>query len=47
MKKVTFPYGKTNIEYEFEASQLSGVLISSIEQYVPKLSEEELERGRE
>lgn len=41
MKTVLFPYGKEKIEYTFD-SQLSYVLESSIENYTPKKSEQEL-----
>lgn len=36
MKKLFFPYGQTQIEYEFDEKELAGVLTSSIEDYVPE-----------
>lgn len=39
MTKILFPYGKSKIEYEFDDSELIGVLTSSIEEYVPEASE--------
>lgn len=44
MKKVVFPYGKENMEYEF-GDELVGVLTSSIESYVPKADEGSLVRA--
>ena len=35
MRKLTFPYGQTNMEYEFDEKELIGVLTSSIEEYKP------------
>ncbi len=42
MSKVKFPYGKEFLEYEFLDSELIGVLESSIEEYKPLGSPEEL-----
>jgi nickel-dependent lactate racemase len=42
MAKVTFPYGKTKLEYDFNDDELVGVLTSSIEEYEPKATESEL-----
>ena len=42
MKKITFPYGKQRVEYEFDESELLGVLTSSIEEYVTQFSELEI-----
>lgn len=36
MKKVSFAYGQTHIDYEFDEAELVGVLTSSIEDYVPE-----------
>ena len=36
MKKLFFPYGKTELSYEFDEKELVGVLTSFIEEYVPK-----------
>ena len=44
MKTVLFPYGKNHLEYTFKENELSCVLESSIEEYSPKLSQEELIR---
>ncbi len=44
MKKVVFPYGKENMEYEF-GDELVGVLTSSIESYVPEADESALVRA--
>ncbi len=35
MTTVTFPYGKEHIRYDFQNEELSGVLTSSVEAYVP------------
>lgn len=35
MKSLLFPYGQTQIPYEFDEKELRGVLTSSIEEYVP------------
>ena len=35
MKTISFPYGKTHLEYTFEDNQLQEVLTSSIETYAP------------
>lgn len=42
MKHVLFPYGKECIGYDFNENELVGVLESSINSYVPSLSEAEL-----
>ena len=42
MEKVLFPYGKEEIEYSFDESELVGVLESSINTYDPKMGEGEL-----
>lgn len=42
MAKVTFPYGKTKLEYDFNDDELVAVLTSSIEEYEPKATESEL-----
>ena len=42
MKKISFPYGKESVCYEFEDSMLSAVLESSINSFVPESSPEEL-----
>ena len=44
MKKIAFPYGHGQLEYEFNEDELVGVLTSSIDQYVPRASGEELVR---
>lgn len=36
MKKIFFPYGKTELSYEFDEKELVGELTSSIEEYVPE-----------
>ncbi len=45
MKKIAFPYGKGHLEYTFDDEELSGVLTSSIEEYTPEQSAEELVRA--
>ena len=42
MKKVSFAYGQTHIDYEFDEAELVGVLTSSIEDYVPEDDGKEL-----
>ena len=42
MTKLAFPYGRDHWEYEFEEKNLAAVLTSSIEEYVPELTGEEL-----
>ena len=42
MKRVAFLYGKEKIEYDFDESELAAVLTSSVEEYKPELSEDEL-----
>lgn len=44
MKKISFPYGKTKLEYEFNETELVGVLTSSIEEYTPAFHGRELVR---
>ena len=42
MKKIHFPYGKQKLTYEFSEKELSAVLTSSIEEYNPEKSQEQL-----
>ena len=42
MSKVSFPYGKTKLEYDFAPDELVAVLTSSIEEYEPAAGESEL-----
>ncbi len=42
MAKISFPYGKEFLEYDFDDKSLLGVLESSIEEYIPECSAEEL-----
>ena len=42
MKEISFPYGKEILKYSFKEEELVGVLESSIEDYKPDFSEEEL-----
>lgn len=42
MKEVIFPYGKSKLSHNFEDGELEGVLTSSIEEYKPEFTEEEL-----
>lgn len=42
MACLEFPYGKEKISYDFNESELAGVLTSAIHDYVPILGEEEL-----
>ena len=44
MKKVSFLYGKGALDYTFDDGELVGVLESSIEEYKPELTPEELVR---
>ncbi len=44
MRKLSFPYGKTQLDYCFEDNELAAVLTSSIEEYVPDANGEELVR---
>ena len=44
MKKLSFPYGQTHMQYEFDEKELAGVLTSSIEEYVPEADGQELVR---
>ncbi len=43
-KTVCFPFGKNEIEYEFNNNELLGVLTSKIEEYKPQFDEVELVR---
>lgn len=42
MKEILFPYGKTKMSYSFDDNELSSVLTSSIEEYVPGYDERTL-----
>lgn len=42
MEEILFPYGKQKLSYKFKDDELIGLLESSIESYIPELSEEEL-----
>ena len=42
MKKISFPYGQTHLDYEFKDQELVGVLTSSIEEYIPEADGKEL-----
>ena len=42
MKTISFPYGKTHLEYAFQDAELQEVLTSSIEEYKPELNGAEL-----
>ncbi len=42
MKKISFPYGQTHLDYEFKDQELVGVLTSSIEKYIPETDGKEL-----
>ena len=42
MKTVSFPYGKTHVDYTFSDAELSHVLVSQIEEYDPHKSAEDL-----
>ena len=44
MKKISFPYGQTHLDYEFKDEELAGVLTSSIEEYIPEFDGRELVR---
>ena len=44
MKKILFPFGKGHLEHSFDESELRNVLVSSIEEYVPEYTPEELVR---
>lgn len=44
MKKLLFPYGQTQLCYEFDEKELAGVLTSSIEEYIPEADGEALVR---
>ena len=44
MKKISFPYGQTHLDYEFRDEELAGVLTSSIEEYIPEFDGKELVR---
>ncbi len=45
MTKISFPYGKGHLDYEFAEGELLGVLTSSIEEYTPELRGRELIRN--
>lgn len=38
-KEILFPYGKKKLSYKFEEKELSGILTSSIEDYIPEFDE--------
>lgn len=42
MKKISFPYGQTHLDYDFKDQELVGVLTSSIEEYIPEADGKEL-----
>lgn len=42
MTKISFPYGRKYLSYDFKEEELAGILTSSIEEYVPLAGEEEL-----
>lgn len=42
MIDIKFPYGKEKLEYSFDESELTGVLVSSVEEYKPELGQDEL-----
>lgn len=42
MRKIYFPYGKTELSYEFDEKELVGELTSSIEEYIPQADGYEL-----
>jgi len=42
MKEIKFPYGKTHMSYNFDESELLGILTSSIEEYTPEKGQDEL-----
>ena len=44
MKKISFPYGQTYLDYEFKDEELTGILTSSIEEYIPEFDGKELVR---
>ena len=44
MPEISFPYGKEHLTLDIPQQQLSGVLLSKMHSYVPKLSQEELVR---
>lgn len=44
MRKLVFPYGQTQMNYEFNEKELIGVLTSSIEEYTPEFEGSELVR---
>jgi len=44
LKKISFPYGQTHLDYEFRDEELAGVLTSSIEEYIPEFDGKELVR---
>ena len=42
MINIEFPYGKQKLNYAFSENELKNVLVSSVEEYKPKFSQEEL-----
>lgn len=42
MTKLSFPYGKNTLEYDFSQERLQGVLLSRLEEYIPEKEEQEL-----
>ena len=42
MREILFPYGKTKLAYSFSEKELSGVLTTELENYVPKGSPAQL-----
>ncbi len=42
MQKISFPYGKGCLDYNFSDNELIGVLTSSIEEYIPKAQASQL-----
>ena len=42
MREISFPYGKTKLSYNFDDNELKSVLTSSVEEYDPKQTGEEL-----
>jgi len=42
MTKLSFPYGKNTLEYDFSEERLQGVLLSRLEEYIPEKGEQEL-----
>ena len=42
MKEIQFPYGRTKLGYKFKDNELKAVLTSSVEEYNPECTGEEL-----